>query len=98
MKFDIQAIDTELDDCDPQVGDVYPAQGNKPTAAWVIVAVSNGGRTAYMLGIDRHGNICSTTSYNFRALQDRMRIGRVDLGGLNLTVQECAGSGRKFCR
>lgn len=96
MKFDVQAIDPELDSQEPRVGDVYPAQGNRPTAAWVIVATSQSGSTAYMLGIDRHGAICSTASYNFHALRDRLRIGTVDLSGLNLTVQPVAGSGRAF--
>ncbi len=73
MKFDLSSLPEGALDAAPKVGDVYPAQGGRPTAAWIVVGI--GDHTAYLLGVDRDGNICSTQSYNFIALEDRPRIG-----------------------
>jgi hypothetical protein len=94
MRIDLQAIDAEIADFAPKVGDVYPAQGGKPTAIWVVVGIT--ANVAHMLGIDKHGAVCSTTSYGVHVLESRVRIGRVELDGLSLTVQATAGMGRVF--
>lgn len=56
------------------VGNVYPAQGNRPTVAWVVVSVRNGRIT--LLGIDAEGEVCSGQTYAEHTMQDRPLIGR----------------------
>lgn len=88
MRFDLTAVANEAYTFrEPQVGDVYPAQGGRPTVAWVVVATPASGGVAHMLGIDKHGDVCSTTSYAFRALEDRPRIGFVELQDLVFSIQ-----------
>lgn len=89
MKFDLSAIPEGDLSATPRIGDVYPAQGGRPTVAWVIVNVIAGEDRAVMLGIDKNGEICSSQSYNLCALEDRPRIGFCpQIADLQLAVRQ----------
>lgn len=90
MKFDVQELDRDYLAGQPQVGDVYAARGGPPTIAWVVVAINDTGRTAYLLGIDRNGDVCSTVSYSIRVLEERPLIGRIDMSGMVFHVRRVA--------
>lgn len=77
-----------------EVGNVYPAQGNRPTVAWLTVAVRNSRVT--LLGIDSEGQICSGQTYAEHAMADRPVIGRCSgLKDMTLDI-EWFGEGRRF--
>jgi hypothetical protein len=57
-----------------EVGNVYPAQGNRPTVAWVVVSVRS--QRVTVLGIDSEGQICTGQTYGEHAMADRPLIGR----------------------
>lgn len=60
----------------PMVGDVYRAKGGRcNTKFFVIAAVV--GSMAHALGLDRDGNIVSTTSYGVDVFARRDIVGRV---------------------
>lgn len=69
------------------IGDVYPAKGGcGKTNAFVVVAVNE--RMAHALGIDRDGNILTTTSYGIHVFERRERMGFVpDLESFTLTIE-----------
>ena len=94
MRFNIASIPADVVQATVQVGNVYPAQGNRPTSMWVVVAVRD--RSACMLGLDAEGNVCSAQTYNCRALEDRPVIGLcAGIGDMKLDV-EFTGVGRTF--
>jgi hypothetical protein len=74
MKFNVGAQPNPLARNRVEVGNVYPAQGNKPTAAWIVVEVREG--RAVLLGIDSEGQVCSAQTYAVHAMEDRPVIGR----------------------
>lgn len=94
MRFNVSSIPAGVIQPSVEVGNVYPAQGNRPTSMWLVIATS--GRTAYMLGLDQDGNVCSAQSYNMHALEDRPVIGRCPgVADIKLDV-EFTGAGRTF--
>ena len=74
MKFAFDGTPLALSN-EVKVGDVYPAKGRDPTIMWVVLAVTNYGRTAHALGVDMFGQVCSTASYAVHAFKCRERIG-----------------------
>lgn len=87
MKFDISAIPEGDLSAAPRVGDVFPAQGGKPTVAWVVVSVRD--ERTVLLGVDKDGEICSAQTYNQIALEDRPRIGFCpQIADLTLAVRQ----------
>jgi len=87
MKFNLPNQDQQPDCKEPQLGYVYRAKGGSPTRFWIVLAVSETGRTVHLLGVDEDGIPCSTTSYNKRAVLDRPLVGVVDLSGLEFDVR-----------
>jgi hypothetical protein len=76
------------------VGNVYPAQGNRPTVAWVVVSVRTGRVT--VLGIDAEGQVCSGQTYAEHAMSDRPLIGRcAGVQDMSLDI-EWYGESRRF--
>lgn len=73
MKFEFDGIPEMVQELN--VGDVFPAKGKDPTALWVILAITNYGRTAHAIGVDVFGQVCSVASYAARAFECRERIG-----------------------
>jgi len=86
MRFDLTGLPAEAIMDDVAVGDVFPAKGGKgDTAIWIVAALRS--NSAYLLGVNRDGEIVSTTSYGLHALRDRVVIGRcTDLTDLRLCV------------
>lgn len=77
-----------------EVGNVYPAQGNRPTVAWIVVGYRAGRVT--LLGIDGEGQICSGQTYAEHAMADRPLIGRCQgVKDMALDV-EWIGEARRF--
>lgn len=93
MKFNVQDLNRDYLDGQPQVGDVYAARGGPPTIAWVVVALNESGRAAYLLGIDRNGDVCSTVSYTIRVLEERPLIGRVDMSEMVFHINRVTRGG-----
>lgn len=87
MKADLSALPQGSIDYTPKVGNVYPAQGGRPTVAWIVVGISSASNYAYLLGVDRNGNISGTQTYAIHALEARPLIGCCDVDDILLTVQ-----------
>jgi hypothetical protein len=68
-----------------RVGDIYPSKGGKGTYAFIIVSVRD--HRAHAIGIDKEGNIITTTSYGVHAFERREKIGFCDdLANLTLEI------------
>ncbi len=86
MKFNVENIPAELMEDAPRVGDVYPAKGGAVTSAWIVMAVRN--NNAHLIGVNKEGQITSTTSYGVHTLSSRDRIGFCpELLDMDLTLQ-----------
>ena len=72
MKFLLEHIAPEYQSV--EVGNLYNAKGPGPSY-WLVVAMTEKGG-AHMLGLNRDGEIVSTTTYGAHALRDRKLIGR----------------------
>jgi len=68
------------------VGDIYPAMGGKGTYAFVVAAVNENGMV-HCFGINKEGNIVTTTSYGRHTFGRREKIGFCeDLANLTLEI------------
>ena len=95
MKFDMALEGSPRAPAKPQVGDVFKALGSGPkgrrgTRYWLIMSITksdHGGETVHMAGLDRNGDIVSTTSYGLHAIETRERLGHCPgLKELNLDI------------
>jgi hypothetical protein len=60
------------------VGDVYPAKGGRTGAVyWVVIGISGDWKDVKVIGIDKNGEVVSTTGYNAHSLTDRPKVGFV---------------------
>lgn len=73
MKFGACSVPPDLIEENVIVGNVYAAKGNRPTVAWVVVAVR--GTMVAVLGIDADGAVCSAQNYGAHAMARRDIIG-----------------------
>lgn len=84
MKFLLERIEPEYQPV--EAGNLYHAKGPGPTY-WLVVAVTDKGG-AHMLGLNRDGEIVSTTTYGAHALRDRKLIGRChEISEFTATIQ-----------
>lgn len=58
-------------------GNLYAAQGGKPTKFWLVVAVR--GRSCPMLGLDADMKVVSAQTYATYAIERRKIVGFVNL-------------------
>lgn len=72
MRFDTTASPPALSDT-VSVGNVYQAQGGKPTQFWIVAAIR--GNAVHLIGILANGVICSTTSYGTHTMLSRPVVG-----------------------
>lgn len=61
----------------PVPGNLYAAQGGKPTKFWLVVAVR--GTSCPMLGLDADMNVVSAQTYATYALERRNIVGFAEL-------------------
>lgn len=67
------------------VGDIYPTLGGKGTYAFIVVSVRD--RTVHALGIDKEGNVVTTTSYGIHTFERREKIGFCeDIANITLDI------------
>jgi|GEM_PF-2706845 len=87
MKINMGLIPIRISLDSPCVGDVYRAKGGRgETKFFVIAAIV--GNTAHALGLNREGDIVSTTSYGTHVFAGRDLIGRVtEMVDMNLEIQ-----------
>ncbi len=87
MKVDMGKIPVRISMDSPSVGDVYRAKGGRTeTKFFVIVAIV--GNVGHALGLDREGEIVSTTSYGLHVFAQRDIVGRVaSLAELHLEIE-----------
>ena len=77
MKINIGKMPIRISLDTPKVGEVYRANGGRGTTRfWLVAAVS--GNTSHLLGLDRDGNIVSTSSYGNHAITGREIVGFVE--------------------
>ncbi len=79
MKFNVSSETRAQLQREVRVGDVYRAKGGSHNSPymWVVFAIWQQ-RTVHMVGLDRSGEVRSTTSYGIHALEGRDLIGRVE--------------------
>lgn len=78
MQFDLSNIPEGHLDGKIQVGDMFSAKGGRgDTAAWLVAAVR--GDTLHMLGLNKQGEIVSTTSYGAHTMENRVCIGHCEM-------------------
>lgn len=76
MKIEIGKIPVEISALDEvAVGNVYRAKGGRGTQFFIVIAVTE--QTAHAIGIDRDGNIVSTTSYGLHTFKRRDVVAKV---------------------
>lgn len=87
MKLDLTKIPIELRSGIVAPGDLYSSQGRGPQKMWLVVAISESGKTCHVLGVDLSGNIVSARSYATHCFEDRALIGVCkDIVSLKLDV------------
>jgi hypothetical protein len=59
-------------------GNLYAAQGGKPTRYWLVLAVN--ATSCPMLGLDENLNIVSAHTYALHAMERRPVLDKIDLG------------------
>lgn len=87
MKIEMGRIPIRVDLDQPAIGDVYRAKGGRgETKFFVVVAIT--GRVAHALGLNREGDIVSTTSYGCEVFAARDVVGRVaGLSEMTLNIE-----------
>ena len=68
MKFDTSNAPTLPDD-GPQVGYIYKSKCTSKTFFWLVVAID--GNSIILLGLNKHGEIVSSTQYSRHVFEDR---------------------------
>lgn len=88
---------------EPKVGDVFPSKSTGPksyrngTRYWLLIAITPSPRgpalnpihvVHHFLGLDREGNVVSTSTYGDHVMKERPLVGRCkDLSALNLEIE-----------
>lgn len=87
MKIEMGQIPIRVDLEQPAIGDVYRAKGGRgETKFFVVVAIV--GRVAHALGLNREGDIVSTTSYGCEVFAARDVVGRIPgLSEMTLNIE-----------
>jgi len=87
MKINIGKVPIRISLDAPKVGEVYRAKGGRGTTAfWLVAAVHE--NSSHLLGLDREGNIVSTSSYGNHAIVNREVVGFVEgLDALTLDMK-----------
>lgn len=77
MKIDLNGIpDGAMRDA-VSVGDVYRANGGRGECKfWLVVAITL--RTAHCIGVNEHGDICTSISYQIHVFERRELVGRCE--------------------
>ena len=73
-----------------KVGDVYKAKGGSQTAFWLVIRVTPG-LGIYALGMDKDGELVSTTHYAAHVFERRELVGRVENFKLKLDASIVTG-------
>lgn len=76
MRFSMQEAPAAVAYERVRVGDVYKSKGGNKSVFWLIVGIT--GLRAHAIGLDREGEIVSTTSYGVHAFADRELLGRCE--------------------
>lgn len=79
MRIDLQNMSQDAMRDAVSVGDVYRANGGRGDCKfWVVVALSSSAKMAHCIGINRDGEICTSTSYGIHVFEQRMLVGRCE--------------------
>lgn len=76
MKLDLTDIPIEFRDGSVKPGNLYSSLGGAgPQKMWLVVSLTESGRTCHVLGIGLDGTIVSARSYATHCFEERALIG-----------------------